>query len=508
MAVFDARPSDKLFNAIDRNIVAFDSLFVSTPITYVWNTTGGDRVRVDGIGITTGGGGLPTGGTATKVRIDLDKDGDFDATFSNVSVPLTALVTDAYSFWKTLLKGHDTIYASTSEGGTLFGDFWKVQGNTALIGGQDNIVGGTGEGQNLYGDAESVGTKEGNPPVSYPPGTLTGGRDTIVANNTTGRSYLIGDARNVNSNSLLNGNADVLTGSDTQADTIAGDADRLSVGSVKGGNDTINGRGGDDFLIGDVRDVNRFPSSSGNTAPCGHDLINGGDGHDIIVGDVATIGENEVGQNNNASGGNDRLYGNDGNDKIYGEIEIVTFAFDHLGNDRIYGGDGDDELYGDFGNHDRFDDAIPPNTDIGGHDLIYGGAGNDIVFGAVGNDRLYGEADNDTMNGDHGDDQLYGGSGNDVLIGSIGNDRLTGDAGNDQFRFFEDSAVDQVLDFEDDIDKLQISSAYGYADAAAVVATATVAGDDMTLHLTADDTITLVDFGTDPNALLNDIVII
>jgi Ca2+-binding RTX toxin-like protein len=102
---------------------------------------------------------------------------------------------------------------------------------------------------------------------------------------------------------------------------------------------------------------------------------------------------------------------------------------------------------------------------------------------------------------------MFGEAGLDILIGNFGNDTESGGADADIFRFSVDSRRDRILDFEDDEDELQISSAYGYADAAAVVATATVSGNDITLHLTANDEIMLVGFGTDPNLLLNDIVI-
>lgn len=44
---------------------------------------------------------------------------------------------------------------------------------------------------------------------------------------------------------------------------------------------------------------------------------------------------------------------------------------------------------------------------------------------------------------------------------------------------------DRIFDFQDDIDQIEIASAYGFADASEVVATATVNGNDVTLHLSA-----------------------
>lgn len=53
--------------------------------------------------------------------------------------------------------------------------------------------------------------------------------------------------------------------------------------------------------------------------------------------------------------------------------------------------------------------------------------------------------------------------------------------GTDAFQFFLNSGVDRILDFQNDIDQLEVSSAYGFASPA-VIATATVSGADVTLH--------------------------
>jgi len=485
MAVFDTRMATQLFNAFDARNVAFGTHVSHSSTSYVWNTTGHDRIHIEGVGITVDGNNLPTGGTVKKVSIDLNADGDIDGVISGVNVALTGLVESPDSFWQSLLKGHDVIYAPATFGGVMFGDFLNVIGDTTVIGGRDTLAGGTGAGQNLYGDAQAVGAHHD---LGGAAGTLTGGRDTIVANNTTGNSLIIGDARVVEVNGRLNGNGDILTGSNTQGDTIIGDAERVFNSTASCGNDIINGRGGDDLLIGDVRDVQRFPGAADGPSVAGrHDLINGGDGDDAIYGDFVSVSDNQVGAISNASCGNDRLYGNDGNDVIYGDLKIGNDAITIYGRDQIYGGAGNDIIYGDAAS---FSAGLPPDANVGGHDLIYGGTGNDFVDGGVGNDRIFGEA------------------GMDTLIGGFGNDQLTGGADADVFRFETGSGLDRILDFEDEIDTIEISASYGYADAAAVIATASVSGSNITLHLSPTDKITLLDFGTDPNVLLNDITII
>ncbi|HEX2725957.1 MAG TPA: hypothetical protein VHN20_09080 [Beijerinckiaceae bacterium] len=133
-----------------------------------------------------------------------------------------------------------------------------------------------------------------------------------------------------------------------------------------------------------------------------------------------------------------------------------------------------------------------PDVELGGgEDVIHGGPGNDTIDGGLANDRIFGDA------------------GSDLIIGGYQDDEMTGGAVDaDTFRFLLGSRADRILDFEDDIDRLEISAAYGFADGSEVVATATVSGSDITLHLTVDDTVTLVGFGTDPNALSNDIFIV
>jgi serralysin len=486
MARLDARFASQLFNASDARNVGFGAHVRHSPASYVWNTSGHDRIHVTGAGITVNAANRPAGGTATRVAIDLNADGDIDATISDISVPLTALVASPQSFWQTLLKGHDTIYAARNFGSVLFGDFLIVTGS--LIGGRDSIVGGTGPGQNIYGDAEAVGERlDAGGRLA---GELTGSRDTIVANNTTGNSLIIGDARNVESSSTLRSNGDILTGSAARGDTIIGDAERVFESMCRSGSDTINGRGGDDLLIGDVRNVQRFPgATSGPAASGAADLINGGAGDDTIIGDMMTVSNAGVGALSFASGGNDRLNGNDGDDTIYGDtIEgNDAWADGGFGRDQIDGGAGNDTIYGDAA---TFSSSFLPDDPANGFDVIHGGMGDDFIDGGLAADRLFGDA------------------GMDTVIGGFGNDEMTGGADADVFRFLVGSRLDRVLDFQDDIDELQISSAYGYADAASVVATATVDGDDITLNLTAEDKITLVDFGTDPNVLLDDIVII
>jgi len=92
-------------------------------------------------------------------------------------------------------------------------------------------------------------------------------------------------------------------------------------------NDSIDGTGGDDLLLGDV----------------GNNILNGLGGNDLLDGDA----------------GNDKLNGGDGNDLLNGGA----------GNDVLSGGKGTDLLSGGAGK-----------------DSLTGGAGNDVLAGGSGAD--------------------------------------------------------------------------------------------------------------------------
>ncbi|MBL4543940.1 MAG: hypothetical protein JKP97_19525, partial [Rhodobacteraceae bacterium] len=64
-----------------------------------------------------------------------------------------------------------------------------------------------------------------------------------------------------------------------------------------------------------------------------------------------------------------------------------------------------------------------------------------------------------------GNDTLRGGDGDDGVWGGIGNDLLTGGAGADRFVFAAGDDADTITDFEDGIDKLDLSD-FGFASAA------------------------------------------
>lgn len=98
------------------------------------------------------------------------------------------------------------------------------------------------------------------------------------------------------------------------------------------------------------------------------------------------------------------------------------------------------------------------NTLIGsaGADAIKGMGGNDQISGRAGNDRLDGGTGNDKLKGEAGSDVLLGRSGRDSLNGGSNNDKLYGGAGADTFIFHGKWGFDRVMDFQNEVDKLDV----------------------------------------------------
>ena len=150
---------------------------------------------------------------------------------------------------------------------------------------------------------------------------------------------------------------------------------------------------------------------------------------DFTIIDLGTFGTN--GDDYFFSYGAATYYGLGGNDTIIaGEYGKAHFS----------GGDGDDYLRGS-----RW------------HDVLSGDAGNDLIDGNAGNDLMKGGSGNDTLKGSRGEDELHGGIGNDIIDGGVENDKLWGDAGKDVFVFGKNMAFDTIMDFEDGVDRIDVS---------------------------------------------------
>jgi len=181
----------------------------------------------------------------------------------------------------------------------------------------------------------------------------------------------------------------------------------------------------------------------------GDNSINGRQGHDVLFGREDTdILKGALG-NDLLIGmdGNDRLFGGNGNDKLFGDYQSADPYGG--GNDRLFGGSGNDTLVGGDG-----DDLLKGGR---GRDILEGDDGADRLVGGRNNDQLSGGRNNDVLLGGHGRDTLDGGYSNDTLDGGKGHDRLTGGQGWDVFLFHNKSGRDRILDFENGIDRIDLS---------------------------------------------------
>jgi Ca2+-binding RTX toxin-like protein len=189
-----------------------------------------------------------------------------------------------------------------------------------------------------------------------------------------------------------------------------------------GGNDTLNGGGGNHSIYGD------WANDSLNSG-AGEDFMYGGEGNDALNALEADI-DNGIG---------DDVYIKEGNDTLNAlEVDIDDVTGDYIDgfigiNATIWGDDRPNKLTG------------TPEVDsifgFGGDDTIDGLASNDYINGGAGDDSIYGGSGNDSLLGRPGNDTLIGGRGNDTLIGGTGSDRFVFN------RALATAGVDTITDF-------------------------------------------------------------
>jgi Ca2+-binding RTX toxin-like protein len=239
------------------------------------------------------------------------------------------------------------------------------------------------------------------------------------------------------------------------------------------------------FIIGLDGEVFRIDPQSSD----GADVLSGGNGNDLIRG----------------GSGNDRIDGGADSDTLHGDD----------GDDTAVGGSGIDSLFGGNGN-DRLDGGSEDDRYVGGdagNDTITGGLGMDRLYGGADADRLLGGDGNDRLFGGTGADRIYGDAGDDIVQGEAGNDYLYGNAGMDRFVFDPGNGADTIYDFTNDVDTMLIDPAFGFANAAAVLAAASQIGTHVRIELGGGDTIVLWNYlaagsGNMISNLINDIAIV
>lgn len=249
-----------------------------------------------------------------------------------------------------------------------------------------------------------------------------------------------------------------------------------------GGNDYVNGKGGDDTFYGNVgNDI--LEGGSGEDELFGgrdNDTIDGGSGNDVIIGgygddtlsggygnDVFNQSDLSLWFHRNTDGtmqavwsddtpGNDYINGNQGNNTLlYGNTQSTTdttlgrevnrFAVNvnMVTGTTIKGTFGQD-IFKNIQNVTGTDLADTIMGDAAKNVLI-GGDGNDVVSGGAGDDVLYGDYQAPSyygaLNYGSGSDTLNGGQGNDTMIGGLGDDTYLIERGDGQDKIIEHAYV-------------------------------------------------------------------
>lgn len=265
--------------------------------------------------------------------------------------------------------------ADTTKLQRITGDVNFVGANGTLIGGNDNLSIVTSQiSSDLVGDAQEAFGLKGAV------ATVIGGDDEIDGLKLS-VATLIGDLNIARDFVTLRGGDDIIGGSDA-GEFISGDLG-FAVGSrgvsITGGDDTIDGDGGDDQIMGDAfeseaRELAKAGGKPGFTLKGGDDEILGGSGSDIIFGEMGRIDGDARAARADAAirviGGNDTIDGGDGSDRIFGQV----------GKDVLKGGSGLDELSGGAG-----------------RDTLNGGFGQDVLTGGTGADIFVIESVNDSF---------------------------------------------------------------------------------------------------------------
>ncbi len=249
-----------------------------------------------------------------------------------------------------------------------------------------------------------------------------------------------------------------------------------SMATIKGTNysDSIYGTAGNDVIYG----------------LAGDDYINGGAGNDTIYGGA----------------GNDDIFGGAGVNDLWGGTGADWFIMSSRTNA------ASDDWIGDFTfDEDRIDVSAWGISDLSqvralmttdstgsatlnafyngynhfltvadvlageliASDFVFSNSGAKNVAGTAYADTLFGSRFGDTISGGGGNDQLFGGLGNDTLKGGAGNDELFGGAGRDTmtggsgfdtfvFDFTSESGItaatrDRIVDFQEDVDLIDLS---------------------------------------------------
>ena len=365
------------------------------------------------------------------------------------------------------LGGDDTLTAGSGND-RLYGD------DVLVVRARGTLAAGTGPLMEVRIDGVLIGTVEVTATAwtdYWFSAALPGGSATKIAVSFTNDAVINGADRNLFVQSVsVNGGAPLASstavldrGNYDGVDTVPGGNGDMygrstlvfttATTATVGGNDSLDGSAGADFLSGGLGNDTYVVDNAGDVveeaAGAGTDLVRSWISHTLaanvenllLAGGAATNGTGNALDNTlTGNAGNNLLDGGAGNDTLSGGG----------GNDRLDGGLGNDSLAGGTGNDtyvvDSATDTVTENA----------GEGTDTVessltwtLGAtLENLRLTGGTFVDGT-GNAGNNLIEGNSGDNVLSGGGGTDTLRGGEGNDTYNI--DSA-DDVIAEDGDLD--------------------------------------------------------
>ena len=446
---------------------------VGTPGNDLLSGTSGNDVLNGSAGDDTLSGGAGNDTLIGGDGIDeIQEQGDVNFTLSDTQ--LTGLGTDTLeSIERASLSGgsgNNTLDASAFTRGTVV------------------LSGGAGD-DHLIGPREA-GTWKG--PWGLSANLFTGGpgNDTFTGGVGSDAISESGDINFTLGATQLTGNAtDSFTSMDIAYLSGGQGNNRLDVSGFTGSHTLLDGRGGNDTLVGGIaydwvrgQANNDFTLTDSQLSGRGVDtliridaailiggagantldvsaftgnltILEGGDGNDTLIGRTGGLDRVRARGDVDFTLTDSQLTGQ-GTDSLLhiNQAELIGGAGANTldvsaftGNLTILeGGDGNDTLIGRAGGLDRVrargdaDFTLTDNqlagqgTDSLQHidqvELICDGSANTLDASAFthGSVIFYGESGNDTLRGGHGNDQLEGGSGDDLLSGGAGRDRIVG----------------------------------------------------------------------------------
>ncbi len=376
-------------------------------------------------------------------------------------------------------KKNDIVNALTSlEGQPLptGGDdiIYGYRGNDSLsgLGGNDILNGGKGIDVLRGGVGDDILQVEGDEGV-YDFFDGGAGTDTLqfIGNDSV---TLAGFNASVSLIEIIDGNGRGLLGTKK--------ADVFDLHGLTAANNVpfIDGRGGDDVLIGSdlAEDLRGGAGNDTLEGGGGNDILDGGKGIDVLHGGAG----DDILQVRGKQGVSDVFDGGAGTDTLQfiGKKAVKLNGFDAAASSiEILEGNGK-KLAGTNA-ADVFD--FTGLAEMTGVLSVQGERGDDVLIGSGFDDVLHGNRGEDILRGGGGNDVLDGGRGDDILDGGAGNDILDGGRGRNTYVFGDGYGADTVVKFNAGKDKFDLRGATGVH-----------AFDDLLMTQVAAKTV-LIDFG-------------